>query len=194
MDAGNELSAEELKSTMEFFDISGPGSIATDFSSAQDHVHLHATLACVSKVASAITSADAAFTDGNAGERRAGLRRIGTKFKAAEAETRIHREATSGLVAGAVRCLGRHTHHHMVRSQSAFTEFAGRLLREDVAELQACMAKLTPIAGGASGGLCWWESKKDFETVLDVYNRMLAKGTFKKDIDHASTVAQTAAL
>ena len=105
-----------------------------------------------------------------------------------------HLEATSGQVAGAIRCLSKHTHHHRVSSQTQMLEYARRLLRGDVETLQAGMAKLTPIAGGASGGLWWWESKKDHESVLDVYNRTLAKGSLKKEIEQASTVVQQAAL
>ena len=55
------------------------------------------------------------------------------------------------------------------------------------------MGKLTPIAGGATGGLWWWQSKKDTESVLDVYNRTLAKGSIKKEVESASMVVKQAA-
>ena len=188
--ADEGLSLEELKTMMGFFDNSGPGSIATDVSSVREHAQLHGALSSFGAVGTSITQSREAFADGNAGERRASVRMLGTKLKAAEADMGKRLEGPAG---GALACLNNHTGPHLARSRATMQELSSRLLREDITALQDAMAVLEPIAGGASGGLWWWASQKDYESVIDVYNRTLGKVT-KATIERASTVVQQAAL
>ena len=62
-----------------------------------------------------------------------------------------------------------------------------------MAAITDAMAVLEPIASGGSAGLWWWQDKKDFESVLDVYHRTLSKAP-KSGIERASTVVAQAAL
>ena len=190
----NELSLDELKVIAEFFDTSGPGSIATDVSSVVEHALIQVALASFAAVGNGISFAHEAFADGNAGERRSAVRLLGTKFQAAESElSKRHSAQSTALVAGVLGCLSKHTRPHMERSQGSMQHFASRLLEEDMAAITDAMAVLEPIAGGGSAGLWWWQDKKDFESVLDVYHRTLSKAP-KSGIERASTVVAQAAL